>query len=293
VHDEKYYLRLRITAIFTAMSGFTMNNAVVPKEYIDDWSTVDTNGFIDHELINILWSDHAPPLTIACVSTLSPLDMMNLSDGSHDATGHRVWMGVQFFVEALRSGSMQLLTAFQNNSILELGCGTGLGSIVLLLHEHLGCRKVLLTDNDTAVLDLCLKNCQHNLDPSDTRWSIAKLDWGKESNILCGKVDTILAADVLYDIVALDAILMSVCQYLSPNGHFVLSHVPRASLPGHGKVATSEQLEDYIVGHAMSLGLALKQLIRPSDLTCIRNKAIQEMQEAGAAILLFQLIKSC
>jgi SAM-dependent methyltransferase len=248
----------------------------------DDWSTLHMNGFAQHELLQVKWSDNnAPPLTIGCVSSLSPLDMMHLSEGSHDATGHRIWMGAKLFVNALGYGSLD--SAFLGKTTLELGCGTGLAGIAVLKHDYLACRRVVFTDNDAQVLDLCRTNCEQNLDPSDTRWQLAALAWGAERSI-DGEFDTIFATDVLYDVGSLQPLLQTVCQYLSHNGLFVLAHVPRASL--YGKVGTGTQLEDYIVAQATPMRLILLKTIRPSDLPLDASNV--DMQEAGAGILVFQ-----
>lgn len=262
----------------------------------DDWHTGDTNGFAVHDCIDIEWSNSETPLVIACVSMLSPLDMMNLSEGSHDATGHRIWMGAKFLIEALRSESMQteLKGAFQGKSILELGCGTGLSGITLLKHVNLSCQEVVMTDSCADVVLLCQTNCTRNLDPTDTRWRVLELAWGSQSHQWNEEFDTILATDVLYDIRSFPPLLISVCRYLSPNGMFVLSHVPRAVLPGNYKVATEKDLEQYIVEQTTSLGFILQHTIRPSDLQ-VPNAIccdLHEMDEVGAAILIFQRTSS-
>ena len=262
----------------------------------DDWSTVDTNGFAIHDCVEIEWSSSETPLMIACVSTLSPLDMMNLSEGFHDATGHRIWMGAMFFIHALRSEAMQteLRETFQGKSILELGCGTGLSGITLLKDMNLSCREVVMTDCCEDVIHLCQTNCTQNLDPTDTRWRVLTLTWGLQSQQWNQEFDTVLATDILYDIESFPPLLISVCQYLSPNGMFVLSHVPRAVLPGNGKVSTEKELEQYIVEQTTLLGFTLQHIIRPCNLQIPNTVGsdFQEMNEAGVAILIFQRLSS-
>jgi hypothetical protein len=141
----------------------------------------------------------------------------------------------------------------------------------------------VFTDNDTQVLDLCRRNCEQNLDQSDTRWQLAELAWGAERSI-DGEFDTIFATDVLYDVGSLQPLLQTVCTNLQHNGIFVLAHVPRASL--EGKVGTGTQLEDYVVAHATPMHLILLNTIRPCDLPL--DASNMEMQEAGAGILVFQ-----
>lgn len=97
------------------------------------------------------------PLTmeLCCVNSLTPLDMLDLSNGEHDATGNRVWMGALFFMECMvrpcrlaaileesqenmnisestkiKIMKMEALVQlrrilFDNKKVMELGAGTG------------------------------------------------------------------------------------------------------------------------------------------------------------------------
>eukprot|EP00532_Pseudo-nitzschia_australis_P020039 CAMPEP_0168304484 /NCGR_PEP_ID=MMETSP0142_2-20121227/46871_1 /TAXON_ID=44445 /ORGANISM="Pseudo-nitzschia australis, Strain 10249 10 AB" /LENGTH=141 /DNA_ID=CAMNT_0008255709 /DNA_START=112 /DNA_END=533 /DNA_ORIENTATION=- len=40
-------------------------------------------------------------MKLRCVNRLTPLDMLDLSNGAGDATGNRVWMGAVFFLECM------------------------------------------------------------------------------------------------------------------------------------------------------------------------------------------------
>ena len=40
-------------------------------------------------------------ITCRCVKELSPLDMIDMSNGVADATGHKVWLGARLFVALL------------------------------------------------------------------------------------------------------------------------------------------------------------------------------------------------
>ncbi|KAL7557869.1 hypothetical protein ACA910_010920 [Epithemia clementina (nom. ined.)] len=94
---------------------------------------------------------------LECVRSLTPLDMMNLSHGIHDATGNCVWTGAFLFLAALSSSlllsssssstttTMTMSTTttsilqpyIQNRTILELGSGTGLAGLsCLLVQQH-------------------------------------------------------------------------------------------------------------------------------------------------------------
>eukprot|EP00588_Corethron_pennatum_P008429 CAMPEP_0194292622 /NCGR_PEP_ID=MMETSP0169-20130528/46076_1 /TAXON_ID=218684 /ORGANISM="Corethron pennatum, Strain L29A3" /LENGTH=363 /DNA_ID=CAMNT_0039040857 /DNA_START=164 /DNA_END=1255 /DNA_ORIENTATION=+ len=132
-------------------------------------------------------------MQIDCVTTLTPLDMMALSMGTYDATGHRSpWTGAHFFIEAflrwpanifsghtgLDSTSLSSLhrrdrlhslrqRIFSGNRrkrhLLELGCGTGASGIAVLLSEEAtNIGRLTLTDNDASVLMLAQRNCELN-----------------------------------------------------------------------------------------------------------------------------------
>lgn len=258
----------------------------------EDWSSVmseTTTGFAQHETLNVRLSP-SRTLTISCVSALSPLDMMNLSHGDHDATGHRIWMGAYFFIEAIARHE-DLKGLFRAKRVLELGCGSGVSGLALLNGSIVAPTSVLFTDSDPAALELCWKNCQRNLPPHDKRYSITSLEWGDSLNLT---FDTVLATDVLYDISSLQPMLSTVSGTLKPRGYLVLAHVPRASLPGEAMVCTAEKLEAYITKEAREHSLELRTNIRPRDLcsnihnTALNGISFKEMEEAGAAILVFE-----
>ena len=241
------------------------------------------------------------------VEELTPLDMMQLSSGVHDATGNCVWTGAYLFLAAL--SSFEFYNAYiHGKSIFELGSGTGLAGLACLLrpstwtteataiNRALSCddgpeaissdrdalnrrtaatmkTRVCFTDSDPAALDLCQRNCHHN-QISEDQYQISQHMWGSSSSpssfleSLCSSkenttksslswscFDTVIAADILYDIAMLGPIFQSARHALlagkehhsDPHdgdvdednkdnhqsetvvlGHFLLSHVPRA-----------------------------------------------------------------
>jgi 2-polyprenyl-3-methyl-5-hydroxy-6-metoxy-1,4-benzoquinol methylase len=119
--------------------------------------------------------------------------------------------------------------------------------------------------------------------------------------------ETVLATDVLYDIEALKPLLQTASDLLIPEtGHFVLSHVPRASISSSSGdnndddvVSSREVLEAAICSEAARHDLQwLPQCtIRPEQLMKLhgrtesvvsQNHSLKDMDEAGAAILIFQ-----
>ena len=260
----------------------------------EDWSSImakTTNGFAQHELLDV----HVSPtrtLTIACVPALSPLDMMNLSRGDHDATGHRIWMGAYLFVEAIAKHAC-IRNLFRSKRLLELGCGTGLAGLALLNDSCDAPLSVLFTDADPAALELCRRNVRQNLSSQDKRCAVAPLEWGTDE-VTGSFFDVVLATDVLYDISSVEPMLRTVKSTLRPEGHFVLAHVPRACLPGEGKVGTAKGLEDYISREANKHGLEVSMVVRPSDLcndlqeSSLNTVSFAMLEDAGAAILVFK-----
>ena len=179
-------------------------------------------------------------ISIQCVSALSPLDMIDMYNGSQDATGNRVWTGALLFLEAfartlpmeenapcvadddkskddlpsrtstkndciatpIQTKLRELRTrAFNNKAIIELGCGTGISGISLLVANVDTPSTVTFTDFDKPALDLCRRNCESNID-EQSRYSIQQLEWGSSlpEGIVPVSFDTVIATDVLYDI---------------------------------------------------------------------------------------------
>lgn len=256
----------------------------------------DSIGFAQHELL-IVRVSRTRTLHVHCVSDLSPLDMINLSQGNHDATGHKVWMGAYLFVEAIIAKHEFVQSLFRAKHVMELGCGTGVAGLALLLDESGNAPlSIIFTDADPAALELCKQNCLRNLSADDKRYSVARLDWGNvidnDSNF-----DTVLATDVLYDVSSLSPILKTASTSLRPNGHLVMAHVPRVCLPGKVKIGTTAAVEDYIFTEANHHSLKLCKVVRPSDLcevllegTTMNFMSFSEMEDVGAAILVFEKV---
>ncbi|CAB9507334.1 Putative methyltransferase [Seminavis robusta] len=310
-------------------------------EEVEAWPSLGTNlqGFAQHEMLSIR-QDYNSKATIdlECVESLSPLDMVNLSNGFHDATGHSVWMGAYLLCEALAANirlstndnhsveAMKFRQVFESKRVLELGSGTGLGGLALLKSPAVWNTRpahVTFTDNDHEVLSLCRRNCQQNC-PSmqesslvaSKDYSILHLEWGE---IKAGDwngasaFDVVLATDCIYDIGCLDLLLSTATRCLVRTGYFVLAHVPRSCLPdtepddsnvGDSRsdveppVGYHESLERHILDTAMIHGLTMCALLRPDQITpatavggkviSLNETSLEEMEEAGAAIFIFQ-----
>jgi ribosomal protein L11 methylase PrmA len=233
---------------------------------------------------------------IECVESLTPLDMISLSNGIHDATGLCVWRGAFLFVSLLK----ELDEYFVNKDahVLELGAGTGIGGIALLKSQLAA--KVCFTDGDPSANELCRRNCAASqLDP--TCFSVAELRWGEPlpTTISPASFHFVIATDVLYDIGLLPVLVQSTFDCLRPQGYFILAHVPRACYnSAHPPV---DSLEELIIRRAKEGGLALVRHVVPNgednNNECVWPKdalnnevggSLQDMKDAGASILVFQ-----
>ena len=254
---------------------------------------------------------------ILCVEALTPLDMMHLGSGTHDATGHCVWTGA-FLLIACREELLP--NYFADRRVIELGCGTGIGGLSLLAPDDkhnnnsnhstaasAAASFVAFTDSDPEALALCQRNCELNKLPRDC-YSVLPLTWGEEplpkDIIAKGPFDTVCATDVLYDIGLLPPLFQTAasCLVAHGGGTFVLAHVPRACYNSQNPPV--DNLEEHIVERAQTYGFALERLLRPRDCSCwatggvqppesfpadaLNRMSLQEMEEIGAAIFVFR-----
>ena len=282
-------------------------------------------------------------ISIQCVSALSPLDMIDMYNGSQDATGNRVWTGALLFLEAfartlpmeqyapcmadddrskdelpsststkndcfatpMQTKLSELRTrAFDNKAIIELGCGTGVSGVSLLVTDVDTPSIVTFTDFDKPALDLCKRNCESNIDDR-SKYNIQQLEWGSSlpEGIEPASFDTVIATDVLYDISSLAPLMHAASQLVKDDGYFILSHVPRASVEAGDDgtestaVASADILEALIVAEARKLALCVEIILRPSELSSIwdgktlNKTSFAAMDSVGSAVLVFQ--KQC
>ena len=293
-------------------------------EVTEEWPSLagDLRGFAQHQVLSIQL-DHSENASfeIECVSALSPLDMVNLSHG-HDATGHTVWMGAFLLIEALASNfkgletqQMSFRSLFYSKRVLELGCGTGVGGLVVILApDKWQCKPshVSFSDFDEGVISLCHKNCERNLNADSSSscrdeiyFSIFALNWGDAApqNESGDLYDVVLATDVLYDMACLRPLLLTTLQSIGEGGFFVLAHVPRSCLPESVSITHQPNgerdyhtiLENHIMETASELGLQTCTVIRPKQIqnaaqgeVPLNSTSLVEMEDAGAALFVFQ-----
>jgi len=295
-----------------------------PPPQEDDWGlAMDFHVFAQHQVHPVYFHATHNKFDILCVEALTPVDMAHLGSGVHDATGHCVWTGAFLVVASLPVLSPDY---FAHRRVLELGCGTGIGGLALLLQQPqptAAAAFVALTDSDPEALALCRRNCHLN-QLSNDQYAVFPLTWGQEP--LPNEVveatpsggqplffDTVLATDVLYDIGLLAPLFQTAAACLSAGvnntissssiGYFVLSHVPRACYNSQNPPV--DNLEEHIVERARTFGFVLERLVRPHDLLlqssaaasqperdfpsdALNRMSLQEMQDIGAAIFVFR-----
>jgi SAM-dependent methyltransferase len=252
---------------------------------------------------------------------------------------------------------------FEDCRVCELGCGAGVAGMAIWKFHNPSL--VVFSDNDPKALELCRGNCQLNsIDSSSSlsssehykevryeilEWvqddndnddddndenesekesspsSLSSLSFWKENT---ASFDTIVATDVLYEIVMIPPLLETAVRLLKPSGYFWLSHVPRFYLPKKEKVdpppqaeyptysssnsfdddggcggddtAAAIALERHIQQEAAKVGLALVETIRPDQLCALAATTLEsssyfsldKLEEMHAVVFLFQLFQT-
>ena len=337
-HNFHLFAQHEIRTIYMIMDGLNHEsiNAIVENSLQHNGIVAVNNTDERHD--HRIWKQYY----ISCVEALTPIDMIDLGYGIHDATCHCVWTGAFLFVAAVSGGdrhnvlhpyifhrdkndndkidifSDSKATTSAGNTehrpihVLELGCGTGIGSIGIWMAFHdsndtnITPVHITMTDADPEALKLCQTNCELNHIPSYS-YDIDTLFWGEEiastSRVaLHLPYDVVFATDVLYDITLLLPLLQTAYNCLCQRGYFILAHVPRACYKSTHPAVSN--FNEYIIHSAITDGgFLFERTIHPNE--CCHNDGIplnessfpkdalnsmslQEMQDIGAAIFIFQ-----
>lgn len=208
---------------------------------------------------------------IECIEPDTPLDINNRTQSSSacDATGHCVWAGAFLLLQCLRDLAALDVVVVGGRRLIELGCGTGIGGLALLLaadyDPSLVPSHVCFTDNDPDALRVCERNCRRNDLPASS-YATAELAWGEDvRREMEGGFDVALATDVLYDVDLIVPLFGTAARCLPSGGAFVLSHIPRACYNEGNPPRAVEDLEKYIVDEAAGCGFRLVGTLRPPD----------------------------
>lgn len=242
----------------------TMSEAVVEECWdLDD----DFDLYARPEIRTVHFPSGSQSFQIECVEPNSPLDINNKSQSSsqYDATGHCVWAGAFLLIQCIHE--LENVVDTKNRTIIEFGCGTGIGGLAMMLHEtSKGPSNICFTDNDPAALKVCERNCKLN-NLHDTSYTTRELTWGEEADTHQKKNDALndiaLATDVLYDVDLIKPLFTTVSKCIPSGGIFILSHIPRACYNEGNPPEAVEDLEQYIIDQAVKYDLHLEIIIRP------------------------------
>jgi len=261
-------------------------------------------------------------LIIHCLSELTPVDMLDMSYGRADPTGCCVWLGAFLFIEMF---ARELCDTDQNEmqkywskirealfppncQVIELGSGTGMSSLSLILMSersyeedtddftdkksiYKGPSLLVQTDNNDDALELCRINRDANRDKINRNCAVhvEKLKWGKDTTTMLDRASlpttyhTVLATDVLYDLSSLVPLLTSAFELLKEDGYFILSHVPRAYID-EDENDSETTLETIIIKEAFKVGLEVAAY--PVEEKDIGIEIIQSIEEQNNTMIL-------
>ena len=172
---------------------FLCRSSTIAKEISDESST--SASIVESKKVKRQRTIETSIVKVRIVELIRDLDEAHEENEKH--YGLFVWPSAHLLCRFIAS---EAETLFRNNVILELGCGTGLPSILASL---CGARKVYLTDRPDAA-DI-KRNAEANIDVNNiqTRADFIPLKWGDmhvsdEVLSIFRTVDIVLAADCFY-----------------------------------------------------------------------------------------------
>jgi len=258
----------------------------------DDWNLPCDFFLFEQHIFRPIQLPNSDCIQIACVEALTPLDMLHLGSGEHDSTGNCVWLGALLLIRALP----KLETIFNDASVVELGCGTGIGGVAV--SKYCNVQRMRFTDADPDALDLCRKNMNKNGLNDSKVYSTVILRWDQHYNdCLTGTKGVVLATDVIYDIRQWPNLLRTASRItqLCTERYWIVAHVPRACYTSERHAKGS--LEDYLMSEATNHSWTLKNTIHPTDIASDDTsfhltskhfaKTLKEMGEVGATVFVW------
>ena len=178
-------------------------------------------------------------------------------------TGETLWNAAVLMADHMATSLGE--DYFAGKTVLELGCGTALPSIVA---SRCGAKRVVATDISPQVLARAKRNVARN-SKSGTPVEIRRYVWGRTNDddtdeevaAMDGKFDVVIASDVLWVLGSWNPLAAAARQMLSPTGDFLLAETGHDQLPlpaalaGFRTVAESSGL---IMDDARTLPLPLQ-----------------------------------
>lgn len=184
---------------------------------IDDDSAICSKGaLVPEQAVPGAYSQVCMTLSERIVPLSSGGDIVIRQEASGSGkTGMAVWNSGLVLTRIIQEISTQNPTWFSNQQIMELGCGTGLVSIVC---HRLGAKSVLATDGNPDVVANAKRNLEMN--KCDKENAAARiLQWGLLNAMdFSESVDLLLGADLTYNSGSWRVLAESMEAVLKPNG---------------------------------------------------------------------------
>jgi SAM-dependent methyltransferase len=232
----------------------------------------------------------------------------------HDLTGIMLWPASHLMCQHLVQGDNIPIPTYNDDasdttySVLELGCGCGLVSLVGIL-RNTNVDLWMATDMDPNALELCRKNfAMHGMNGDNGRARIRSLAWGNEKQIdeirrdllnACrGKInesedrfDAIVGADIVYpdtDNATLIALFSTVDALLKPNGTFYLAFATRDGAKTPSRLLRAASDAGFGIERLPALASEVTRKLPPlldSKLLILRRKATarqHDFEELGS-----------
>ena len=147
-------------------------------------------------------------------------EMPRLISGSN-TTGLRTWEAALLLSNILNDKDARtnpFPSNLEGKTVVELGCGTGLLGLSLAKHYHQNSplRKIVLTDGSSTVFDNIHETMKRNNLLDSHVLQCQQLIWGEPLTIE-DNVDVLIAADVTYDLTALEPLCRTIDDFFKLN----------------------------------------------------------------------------
>lgn len=139
-----------------------------------------------------------------------------------DSTGKRLYAGAHVAIRMIGF----ILPIFENKNAIELGCGTGIMSLIAA--KFIRMNKLVLTDGDEDTLFITRANIKHIL-PSASNIHCMKLAWGNPSDLahLSEKFDFVFGCELMYYKTYIPLLVETVRSLVGGEGLFIHCHLFR------------------------------------------------------------------
>lgn len=201
-------------------------------------------------------------------------------------TGVAVWNSCLLLTRLLQQESVTV-PFIQNKVVVELGCGTGLASIVC---AKLGASRVIATDGNSEVVALAKENVERN-NVDSTAIETATLPWGLLDAIEYADVaDLIIGSDLTYNSGTWRVLTETISTVLKPGGIFLYLSLGHSGFNVKGELDGFQQV---IVGNDglvldQSNTAALQQLLLSKSMALSPNEQSVLDATGGVRVLVLR-----